>query len=68
MMAEYIPPLVDWIGPHAVEHGERGEDLDLIYPTACLCGEPDYLMCPHPGIETWVFTAHRASGPPRTPF
>lgn len=39
-----LEPIVDWIGPIAIEHGER-DLLDPEHPTACLCGHEYYLWC-----------------------
>lgn len=58
MSEERLPPMVDWIGPWKVEHGER-DLLDPDHPDACLCGHPYYLWCDERGIESWAFTTDR---------
>lgn len=50
-----LEPLVYWIGNTPLLHGERAEE-DLANPEACLCGYPDYMMCPkwsESGISSW---------------
>jgi hypothetical protein len=46
-----LPPIVDMIGTIAIEHGERGVELDAEHPGACLCGIDPYWHCYGPGIE-----------------
>ena len=51
-----LTPIVEMIGDAALEHGERGVELDTEHPLACLCGFADYTMCPHAdeGIHSWT--------------
>jgi len=60
-MTLYLLPIVDHIGDTAIEHGERGADLDPYHPEACLCGRYlDYLACPDPGIaQLTIYPAKR---------
>ena len=51
-----LEPIVYWIGNTPLLHGERAEE-DPQHPEACLCGHPDYLMCPEwaeHGIASWT--------------
>ena len=34
-------PVIAWVGPVAILHGERDDDSEM-----CLCGRPEYLTCP----------------------
>ena len=51
-------PMLYWIGDAALEHGERGTEMDVENPEACLCGHPNYLMCPNSdkGIQSWTIS------------
>ena len=51
MSGRRLKPMIDWIGSTPIHHGERG-DLDPRHPEACLCGNPFYLECDGPGIES----------------
>jgi hypothetical protein len=56
-----LRPIVYMIGSAALEHGERGTELDADHPNACLCGFEDYMLCPRfdEGIGSW--TIHPAA-------
>lgn len=51
-----LPPIVYWIGNVPLLHGERADE-DEDNPQYCLCGYPNYMMCPEAetgGIMSFV--------------
>jgi hypothetical protein len=52
---DHFEPEPDWIGDSPIMHGERDEDprprseRQLWMSAPCLCGHPDYMVCP----EAW---------------